>query len=40
MDIHLTFITLIQWVMDQLSQWVKEKREGLKETDLKEAQQF
>jgi hypothetical protein len=40
MDIHLTFIPLILWAMDQLSQWVKEKREGLKETDLKEAQQF
>ena len=40
MDIHLTFIPLILWAMDQLSQWVKEKREGLKETDLKKAQQF
>jgi|TARA_A100001388_G_C28714065_1_gene472771 hypothetical protein len=40
MDIHLTFIQLILWVMDQLSQWVKEKREGLEETDLREAQQF
>ena len=40
MDIHLTFIQLILWVMDQLYQWVKEKREGLEETGLKEAQQF
>ena len=40
MDIHLTFIQLILWVMDQLYQWVKEKREGLEETDLREAQQF
>ena len=40
MDIHHTFIPLILWVMDQLSQWVKEKREGLEETGLKEAQQF
>ena len=40
MDIHLTFIQLTLWVMDQLSQWVKEKRESLEETGLREAQQF
>lgn len=40
MDIHLIFILLILWAMDLLSQWVKEKREGLEETGLKEAQQF
>jgi len=40
MDIHLTFIPLILWAMDLLSQWVKEKGEGLEETGLKEAHQF